>query len=438
MHNTITEKVTIEPGVVIQGAGIAGLIAAYELKKQNIPFTIIEASDRPGGRAQTVTLSSGTQVNSGANWLHGGMQNQLRPLLDELGIEYEDDVPDVGKVASYYNGKRHGSKFRGGLEKISFKNAKTVIGAMLGVKDAPMRNLAANKQTKALFELYQPLWIGTDSPQHSSARELLRDTGDPGGLQLKGGIAALVNRLVEEIGEEHIHYNKQVVSVENTAHGAKVVTADGDIFHGKKSLITASATLLQKEAIALPPSMSETLHDYLDGIAMGKMAKIVLEVDPVFFEQRPDLKNMHIDMLTPAPALMAHLASNGQPTIALLVGGEAATKIEQMPKEEALSFAKERLSIVEEVKGYEDHLTGEVLVTDWNKNPLIEGSFTALKHGHKRTRGLSDGNVHVAGEAFDTESPGTLAGAYRSGQYAAQQIGKSLAPAKGSHIAFNV
>ena len=36
--------------VAILGAGIAGLIAAYELRKAGFDCTVLEARDRPGGR----------------------------------------------------------------------------------------------------------------------------------------------------------------------------------------------------------------------------------------------------------------------------------------------------------------------------------------------------------------------------------------------------
>jgi monoamine oxidase len=56
------QRLEIEPGsgtgktIVILGAGIAGLTAAYELKRRNSGHTIIvlEANDRPGGRSYTV------------------------------------------------------------------------------------------------------------------------------------------------------------------------------------------------------------------------------------------------------------------------------------------------------------------------------------------------------------------------------------------------
>ena len=46
--------------VVILGAGIAGLVAAYELRKAGYEVTVLEARDRPGGRSWTVR--GGTKI----------------------------------------------------------------------------------------------------------------------------------------------------------------------------------------------------------------------------------------------------------------------------------------------------------------------------------------------------------------------------------------
>jgi monoamine oxidase len=47
-------KVGRDVSVVILGAGIAGLVAAYELRKAGYRVTVLEARARPGGRSWTI------------------------------------------------------------------------------------------------------------------------------------------------------------------------------------------------------------------------------------------------------------------------------------------------------------------------------------------------------------------------------------------------
>lgn len=84
--------------VVIIGAGLTGLTAAYELKKQGIPSIILEASPRIGGRVQSVYFKSG-------NYAEGHMEEYFErspavALLRELGFRDQgaNDVIDKDKV----------------------------------------------------------------------------------------------------------------------------------------------------------------------------------------------------------------------------------------------------------------------------------------------------------------------------------------------------
>ena len=51
--------------VVILGAGIAGLVAAYELGKAGYPCTLLEARERCGGRNWTIRSGSNIEFTSG-------------------------------------------------------------------------------------------------------------------------------------------------------------------------------------------------------------------------------------------------------------------------------------------------------------------------------------------------------------------------------------
>src|SRR5579862_1989423 len=51
--------------VIILGAGIAGLAAAYEMRRAGFDCTVLEARDRPGGRNWTLRRGSKLVLNDG-------------------------------------------------------------------------------------------------------------------------------------------------------------------------------------------------------------------------------------------------------------------------------------------------------------------------------------------------------------------------------------
>lgn len=73
--------------VIIVGSGLSGLLIGYRLKTEGIPFKILEARDRIGGRILTKSSKNDTPVEMGATWF-GNQHTNFISLLDELGIPY--------------------------------------------------------------------------------------------------------------------------------------------------------------------------------------------------------------------------------------------------------------------------------------------------------------------------------------------------------------
>lgn len=84
--------------VIIIGAGLCGLTTAYRLQQADIPFIILEARDRMGGRILTVRNESGTPMEMGATWL-GKKHTAINALLEELGIGISEQY--LGEQAIY-------------------------------------------------------------------------------------------------------------------------------------------------------------------------------------------------------------------------------------------------------------------------------------------------------------------------------------------------
>lgn len=85
------DSTNLKDDVVILGGGIAGLAAAYELKKNKIPFRVFEASSRLGGRIRSVQAGGEgfPSVDLGAEFFTS-MHPQIMMLAKELNLEYEE------------------------------------------------------------------------------------------------------------------------------------------------------------------------------------------------------------------------------------------------------------------------------------------------------------------------------------------------------------
>jgi monoamine oxidase len=91
--------------VVVLGAGLAGLGAAYNLMRHGYEVTVLEAQDRPGGRVQTVRdgFRRGGHAELGAIRILESHEYTLR-YIDEFGLEL---IPyDTGTRAFYMQGRR--------------------------------------------------------------------------------------------------------------------------------------------------------------------------------------------------------------------------------------------------------------------------------------------------------------------------------------------
>ena len=79
--------------ILIIGAGLSGLLTGYRLKKEGIPFKILEARNRVGGRINTVLGTYNTPVEMGATWFTPQHKNVIA-LLEELEIGYFEQHMD--------------------------------------------------------------------------------------------------------------------------------------------------------------------------------------------------------------------------------------------------------------------------------------------------------------------------------------------------------
>lgn len=103
-----------EAEVVVVGAGIAGLTAAYRLHQAGVRVRVFEAQNRIGGRMLSIRnhFADGQIAELGAELIDTGHQH-MRALAAELGLvldDFEADEPQLARAVWYFDGKRRSDR----------------------------------------------------------------------------------------------------------------------------------------------------------------------------------------------------------------------------------------------------------------------------------------------------------------------------------------
>ena len=87
-----------ETEVAVIGGGAAGIAAARRLTDARVPCLLIEARDRLGGRAYTVS-HDGHGIDLGCGWLHSAETNPFVEIAEQQGRRLDRSTPAWGRPA---------------------------------------------------------------------------------------------------------------------------------------------------------------------------------------------------------------------------------------------------------------------------------------------------------------------------------------------------
>lgn len=400
--------------VAIVGAGMAGLAAAERLRNAGLSVAVLEARPRLGGRAFTDTEALGAPFDLGAQWLHTGELNPLMALVREL-----DFAPEPHDYDLY---------FRVGGRDVDVSASRARFDADLRAAGdiAVSEAFALRDEADRLVTGSQcTLVCATDPDRMSTAAWVtMIDTGEDS--LLADGLGAFVARYGERaLSGCTLHLNCPVTAVDWRADTIRLRTDAGDC-ECRTALLTVPTGVLATAAIRFDPPLPEWKQSAIEALPMGRLNKIGFRLDdPVDGLNDGDALTLLREDGNVISCLVRPL---GVPWAMVFVGGRFAAELEEAGRPAMLDYG--RSCLAEALGGGAAARATRAIATGWSGDPWCRGSYATPQPGQAhRAADMArqiDHRLYFAGDATETVWAAQLAGAWRSGRRAAEEIVAAL------------
>jgi monoamine oxidase len=442
--------------VLVLGAGLAGLAAAYELKKAGYAVTVLEARARPGGRVLTYRdpFADGLYAEMGAEYVDASDEHDYR-FCKELGLKVMtaklyDAIFVRGqrfKMASFkqdkqklpYAGTEGGQLF--GQEKAYLKRLLALITdpERLPPEILKLDNLSvvelllqegAPEDIAALFT-YTQATESTARPHEMSALHLVRShrrsfSEDTDEGRILGGNDQLPKGLARALSSE-ILYNRPVRRIAHDRDGAEVFFEEGGTLRSLRTprLVVAIPFKVLRD-VEVTPSFSPAKTKCIATLAYGHVMKLAMQYQRRFWDEPGSLGQR---VFTDTMLRRVYHFSIDQPgprgILMSFTSGADAETLGRMREPERLRTALQEASKIwpEAPRHFEGGATKY-----WNEDPWIRGSYSFEGVGQARDylqiAAAPEGRVHFAGEHTSIHRA-SMNGALESGVRVAAEVQKA-------------
>jgi monoamine oxidase len=412
--------------VVVIGGGAAGVAAARRLHDSGVDALLLEARERLGGRAWSVTDASGFPVDVGCGWLHSADRNPWREIAEARGLTI-DRTPPPWTRPSAQTGfpKSEQTAFVEAL--MSFRQRSDAAGEKEPDRPASAL-LTPGERWNPMLNAVSTFYSGAEL-DCVSLRDLARydDTGvnwrvvEGYGTLIAGHAAGLPVRL--GCKAERIDRRGRRLSVE-TDEGAIVADA---------IIVTLPSNLLAEQTDLFLPALPEKA-EAAAGLPLGLADKLFLSLSDA---EQFDKDSRCFGRTDRTETAAYHLRPFGRPMIESYFGGPLAAELEKGGEAAFFDFASAELS---GLFGADFRRRIKPLATHcWAADPLSRGSYSYALPGKADYRATLAAPVEerlfFAGEACSRDDFSTAHGAYLTGLAAADQALATLRPHKSARAA---
>ena len=401
----------LEDGVVVIGAGVAGLTAARHLRAHGILTTLIEALPRQGGRAHT-TLIGNDPFDHGATWLHDADRNPLASLATA-----NDDLIDTGQSRQErltLNGRPATPADHAAYD-VTWSAVDTLGPAHPDTTLEAGLALLPPSEWSPLIALWEGPIIAAADPARLGLEDWHRNRLDGRNLVPRAGLGAYLTRHLDT----EVSLGTPATGITWSGPGVSVNTPKGTI-KAAAAIITVSTGVLARGAIAFDPALPSDVRASIAALPMGLLTKMAL----------PSSSRLGLSpetVLIDRDACMTFIAwPLGRAHLMGFIGGDLAWSLANDPAAlEDRARAELRRSLGADVLR---HIGSAAALTTWGSDETFLGSYAyAGPHHFPHRAALASAfpgdRLLFAGEATRSDGlGGTVAGAYRSGLEAAQRL----------------
>jgi monoamine oxidase len=443
----------VEADVVVVGAGLAGLAAAWRLHQAGCGVAVLEARDRVGGRALNHDLGDGLVVDVGGQFT-GPTQRHVLGLAAELGVA---SVPIFtgGLTVLELAGRRHAYRKVPRVNPAWLADAGRAIAALDRMArrvrpqapwEAP-HAAAADGRTLAdwarrhvrtrlgrfAIEAFSEGVLACEPGEVSllhvlfylrsagGFRQLTETSGAAQQDRFAGGSQLVAIRLAERLGADSVRLAAPVTRIEQRPSGVAAYAA-GVVASGRRAVIAVPPALAGR--ICYDPPLPADRDQLTQAAPMGSVIKCLAVYDEAFWrdagfngQATSDGPGARVTFDTGPPA--------GSPGVLLgfVTGAEARrlARIDQAGRRAEVlgSFGRYFGPAAARPAGYIEH--------DWTADPWTRGCYgahfppgtwTQFGPALRRPAGL----LHWAGTETATSWSGYMNGAVQSGERAADEV----------------
>ncbi len=408
--------------IIIIGAGAAGIGAGLRLKALGVPFIILEANDRIGGRAYTDNTSLSSKWDKGCSWFHCADINPLVDWADKLGTLY--DKQDRSENALYWSESNwlDPTESTSVNLNISKRFQEIYVAAELGqdvsISDIPINNSFEAAVSEELVKLM------CSEETHFTSAIGYSDYNDTGvNWMVTSGYGDLISRMA---ADAPIRINTKVSEISYQKGGVRVETSSGQL-DARAVIVTTSTNVLRSGQISLPAGPAQEILELVEDVPCGTYEKIAIELEQYPFNPANN-EAVWIQSYSDSNPIYFQISPQKKPMLIAHVAGEQARELVQTGSQGMVDFAIQKLTSVFGSK-INKTICGTA-TTSWQADPLIQGgySYARIGAGHNRQKmiELDTGEIVFAGEAFSLPWYGTAHGAYQSGKDVASQLVRSF------------